>query len=361
MTLVEDGVRSIPLFGRPLGSSDGSRRESGGAVLPEFIIGPENRLVAAAVQSVLENAAPNFSPLVLYGPSGCGKSHVATGLVAAWTAASRRRTALCVTAVDFARELHDAVETQTLEDVRERYRRTSLFVLEDVGLLAEKPTAQRELALTLDTCEEEGQFVVVTASAAPAQLPGLIPALVSRLSAGLSVPLARPGRDARLEIVRRLAELRSLRWQEAVVEAFAEGLEGTVPELFGALVQLELSAQVEGAAIDAERIRRYLAERNGLQALSIREITRATARHFSLKVADLRSPSRRRAVVTARGVAMYLARTLTGMSYQQIGSYFGGRDHTTVSYGCTTTEKLLETEPAIRESVEVLQRRLRAG
>lgn len=361
MTLVEDGVRSIPLLGRPLGTPDGSRRESGGAVLPEFIIGPENRLVGTAVESVLEQTVLSYSPLVLYGPSGCGKSHLATGLVAAWTATSRRRTALCLTALDFARELHDALETQTLDDFRERWRRTSLFVVEDVGLLVEKPAAQRELVLTLDACEEEGQLVVVTASAAPAQLPGLIPALTSRLSAGLLVPLARPGRDARLEIVRRLAELRSLRWQEALMEVFAEGLEGTVPELFGALVQLELSARVEGEVVDAERIRRYLAERNGLQALSIGEIARATAGHFALKVADLRSPSRRRAVVTARGVAMYLARTLTGMSYQQIGRYFGGRDHTTVSYGCLTTEKLLETEPAIRESVELLQRRLRVG
>lgn len=360
MTLVEDGVRSIPLFGRPIGNPDHARRESVGAALPEFIIGPENRLVGTAVESVLESSVPSYSPLVLYGPSGSGKTHLATGLVAAWTA-GRRRTAVSAAALDFARELNDAHETQTLDDFRERYRRTSLFVLEDVGLLAEKPTAQRELIATLDQLAEEGRLVVVTAAAAPAQLPGLLPGLVSRLSAGLMVPLARPGRHARLEIVRRLTALRSLGWQEAVVEAFAEGLEGTVPELFGALVQLEIAAQLEGETIDAERIRRYLAERQGTRAVSIREITLATARHFSLKVGDLRSPSRRRAVVTARGVAMYLARTLSGMSYQQIGSYFGGRDHTTVSYGCATTEKLLETEPAIRESIAALERRLRAG
>jgi chromosomal replication initiator protein len=130
----------------------------------------------------------------------------------------------------------------------------------------------------------------------------------------------------------------------------------------GALLQLEVSSRVEGAAIDLARIRCYVSQRSGGRVPpSLREIAAVTARHFSLKVADLRSPCHRRAVVTARGVAMYLARTLTRQSLKQIGRYFGGRDHTTVSYGCSSTEKLLETEPAIREAVEQLQQRLRVA
>jgi chromosomal replication initiator protein len=265
------------------------------------------------------------------------------------------------TALDFARELNDAIETQAVEDFRDRYRRTSLFIVDDVGHLAEKLTAQRELVSMLDALEEDGTRAVLTAAAAPGQLPGLIPPLVSRLVGGLTVPLMRPAPGTRLEIVRRLAALRAIELEDSLIKVIADGLEGTVPELFGALVQLELSTQFEETAIDAEKIRQYLAQRNGATPPSLHEITLATARHFSLRVTDLRSASRRRAVVTARGVAMYLARTLTGMSLQQIGRYFGGRDHTTVSYGCSTTEKLLETEPSIREAVQQLQQRWRVA
>ncbi len=358
---MEDGVTSIPLSGKPLGGSDSTRPDPRSAGLPDFIVGPENRLVCVAVQSILQSTAESYSPIVLYGPSGSGKSHVALGLASAWTARFRRRPALCRAAVDFARELNDALEMQAVEDFRERYRRTSLFILEDVQHLADRQTAQRELVAMLDAFEETGCCVVVTLSAAPGQLPGLMRSLQSRLLSGLSVPLVRPGPDARLEIVRRLAELRSIKLEEPLAKVFADGLEGTVPELYGALVQLELSTQLEGTAIDAQQIKRCLAERGGVAVPSLREIALATARHFSLKVAELRSPSRRRAVVTARGVAMYLARTLTGMSLQQIGRYFGGRDHTTVSYGCSTTEKLLKTEPAIREAIRQLQQRWRVA
>lgn len=358
---MEDGVTSIPLLGQPLGKPDRTRSDPRSALLSEFIVGPENRLVCVAVESILQSSAPCYSPIVLYGPSGSGKSHVALGIAAAWTVRSRRRPALCMTAVDFARELNDAIETQSVEDFRDRYRRTSLFILDDVGHLADRLTAQRELMAALDEFEDEGICVVVTASAAPGQLSGLTPGLVSRLMGGLTVPLVRPGPDARMEIVRRLAELRSIKLEEPLVKAFADGLEGTVPELYGALVQLELSTQLDGTVIDAEQIKRYLAQRNGALAPSLREITLATARHFSITMAELRSPSRRRAVVMARGVAMYLARTLTGMSLEQIGRYFGGRDHTTVSYGCSTTEKLLKTEPSIREAVQQLQQRWRVA
>jgi chromosomal replication initiator protein len=357
MTLVEDGVTSIPLLVKPVGSPDLTRRDPGSALLPEFIIGPENRLVCVAVESILRGTAARYSPIVLHGPSGVGKSHLALGVAAAWTARVRRRPVLYATALDFARELNDAFETQMLEDFRERYRRTSLFIMEDVGHLAGRLTAQRELVATLDVLAEEGADVLVTASAAPGQLRGLIAPVVSRLTGGLTVPLVRPGPQARLEIVRRLAESRSIKLEEPLASALADGLEGTVPELYGALLQLALSAQLDGTGIDAEHVKRCLAGRTGRNAPSLREIAQATARHFSLKVAELRSSSRRRAVVTARGVAMYLARTLTGMSLQQIGRYFGGRDHTTVSYGCSTTKRLVETEPAIREAVQQLQQR----
>lgn len=354
---MEDGILSIPLFGQPLSGStipSGSDLKAG---LREFLAGPENRLVAVAVQSLLESGEGVFSPLVLYGPSGTGKSHVALGLATAWSARFGRQSAVHTTGADFAREFADAIETQTVEDFRQRLRRTSLFVLDDLGHLAKKHAAQQELVFTLDALAQSAGRVVVTASRAPGQLNGLIPTLVGRLVGGLLVPLARPGAETRLAIVRRLASLRSIELDEAAIRALADSREATVPELYGTVLQLEMASKVEGVTIDAACVRQYLAHHTGAEPPSLPEIASATARHFALKLSDLRSPSRRRTVVTARGVAMYLARTLTGKSLNEIGRYFGGRDHTTVSYGCSNTEKRLETEPAIRDAVEQIERR----
>lgn len=326
--------------------------------LSRFVVGPENRLVPVAVQSVLDPAAACYRPLVFYGPCGCGKSHLALGIAAAWKSQFPREPIVATTAVDFARELAEAIETKTVDEFGGRYRRASMLVLEDLERLADKEAAQQEFLHILDSLMHVEARIVLTARQAPGLLPDLLPALQSRLVAGLAVPLAVPGPETRLVLLRCLAAERSLELSEAVLEVLAEELTGPVPELSAALMQLELDLQAQSAPVNVGSVRRLLANRRGSRQPSLRDIALQTARHFSLRLADIRSSARRRAVVTARDVAMYLARTMTTSSLDDIGRYFGGRDHTTVAHGCRKTEELLQAEPAIRRAVEELQSRL---
>jgi len=326
-------------------------------VLGEFVAGPENCLVEQAVQSVLERTAA-YRLLVLYGPPGTGKSHLALGLTAGWKTLYPSRAVAYVTAIDFARGLTDAIETQTVDDFRAGYRRTSLLVVEDLGYLAGKETAQRELTYTLDALADTGGRLVLTARLAPHRLTGMVPGLLSRLRAGLAEPGARPGRAARLISLQRLANLRRIKLPGAAARLLAERLNTTVSGLLAALLQLEMAARVDGNEIDTDAVRQYLAERNGLEEHSMEEIALATARHFSLKLAELRGPSRRRGVVAARGVAIYLTRALTQRSLGQIGRYYGARDHTTVSHACRKTEQRIKEEPAVRQAVLILHEHL---
>jgi len=158
--------------------------------------------------------------------------------------------------------------------------------------------------------------------------------LRSRLVSGLTVPLVPPSLDTRLAILERLAAARDLKLGHPVLRAIAEGIRGSVRELIGTLVHLEMVSRTEGSPLDMDHVRDYLQQRSASRPARVRDIAAATARHFALRVAELRSPSRRRAVVRARGVAMYLTRRLTEESLEQIGHYFGGRDHTTVLHGC---------------------------
>jgi chromosomal replication initiator protein len=318
-------------------------------------------MAQVAIEILLEGGKPEFNPVIFHGSSGCGKSHLVQGLVAAWKGRSRHRPAIATTALDFARELNDAIEAQATEEFQRRYRQLALLAIDDLDQLIPKEAAQRELAYTFDALVEAGGRLVATCSSPPEQLSGLIPTLLGRLVSGLSVRLEWPQVETRLEMLRRLGELRGLHLPESAVRLLAEGLPAAVPLLRAALMDLEVRGEADGKPLDEDLVREYLSTREPVGRPTLREIAALTARHFALKVADLRSPSRRRAVVMARDVAMYLARTLSGKNLTQIGTYFDGRDHTTVSHGCMKAEKLVQSDPSIREAVRQLHERLEAA
>jgi chromosomal replication initiator protein len=261
-------------------------------------------------------------------------------------------------AAEFARELADAIETQAVDEFRRRYRTPALLVLEDLDWLQNKPAAQQEFQHTLDTLLRSGRRVVLTSHHAPARLTRLSPALRSRLSQGLTVALAIPESRARRVLVRRFAEQQGISLDEESVNALGHGLRGPASELWGALMQLQAEAESEGGSVNLEAVRNLVAHRNQTNTPPLQHIASTTARYFSVRVSDMRSPTRRRPVVTARGVAMYLARLLTNESFRQIGQYFGGRDHTTILHGYRKTERLLKTEPQIQKAVFDLQEKL---
>lgn len=321
-----------------------------------FLAGPENRQLEVVFRSVLGSGHDSYNPIVLTGPSGCGKTHLARGLAEAWKTCFRRGS-LWTTAADFARAVTEAQETHALEEFRQRHR-VPLLVIEDLGHLEGKPGAQEELVLTLDAQVESGHRVLLTAPRAPTEMTELTPGLRSRLTAGLVVPIALPQLAARMAIVAALAAERGIELSPRTVRLLAESLEGPVSELSGVLMELQARAELSQSAIDYEFSRQYLTLRKVNGAPRLREIAAASARHFGLKVAELRGSTRRQAVVRARGVAIFLARRLTANSLQEIGRYFGGRDHTTIIHAFRTTEEAIRDDQVVQEAVAAIQRRL---
>lgn len=369
-----DGIFTIPLTGSAANSHralSGRRHVSddvaGGETAGQFVAGSENFLAARTLGQLLEGAsefdrAAPFNPLLIYGPHASGKSHLARGLAEWWKQRFPQASVEYTTGGDFAREHAAALSAGRLEEWRDRVRGADLLVLENLGELANKSAAQQELLLTLDALADREARVVLTARSLPSQWQGLGAALRSRLSAALAVPLALPSQATRRAILENLAEGRGLPLSRQVLDKLAAAVGDGVPALVAAIAELELAARASGMPagepLDARGVRKLVEHQDSPSAPTVREIARLVARHFGLKLADLKSPQRQRSLVAARCVAMYLARQLTPASLSEIGEYFGGRDHTTVLHGCRKTEKLLTRDVAVRRAVADVRRSL---
>lgn len=311
-------------------------------------------------------------PLVLHGPAGTGKSHLCEALVEEWQRRLPESIVVQLAASEFSERFAEAVEADRIETFRVRFREADLFVLEDVGKLATKPPAQRELLYTLDALEARGARVVATFDTPPQRLETLLPGLVGRLSGGVVVALVPPSTSSRRTILERLVALRGIEIEAKALDLLAGDLEKTVPELRGILTTLHaLAAQAlaenvraEGAksrcdaSIDATFVRRYLEQRSQGAVPALKTIAEQSARRYGLTVADLKSGSRRRTVVAARDAAIFLARRLTPKSLQEIGDFFGGRDHTTILHSCRKLEQTSESDPETREAIDAIRRKL---
>lgn len=334
------------------------------------------RLLHGDLWSDVQNDPVMAGPWFIYGPAQCGKTHLARALAAYWNKQSQQRS-ICTTATEFASAFADAVDDRRFHAWCKRCAALGLLVIDDLHCLPDRQDVQRELVRLLDDFSARGSLLVATSRLELAECEHLPAELVSRFQSGLSLELAAPGPDARLGLVERLAAQAHLVLEARAARALAYHPWSNVPELAEAVDVLARSAGAckngaassgtcngMGSRVGAQRalgekeVRRCLGLRQPQQAASLRQIAQRTARHFRLPLAELKGPSRRRAVTTARGVAAYLARQLTGCSLEAIGQFLGGRDHTTILHACQQTEQLLRRDAAVREAIKELTRML---
>lgn len=365
-----DCVTDIPLPGRILVHTNAITGDSAQRhAIPAFVAGPENRLVAHAVDNLLQSASrlstkPDsavhrspFKLLILFGPSGTGKSHLAQGLVRYWQAQHGEETAVYTTAADFRHLLNDAIKRQAEFEFRKRFRGRQFLVIEDLQHLPADDHALEELRFTLDDYEENGGTVVVTASSPPSVLTNLPDDFCSRLAAGLTLQLATPGGAARTRIIRYAANALGRVLTDDAANRLASGLDGSANQLFNAVFEIGNTKSLD--PIDTTQAERLLAKR-AAQRPTLRQIIAAVARHQRITQAQLKSNSRRQSIVFARGLVAYLARELAGSNYERIGRALGGRDHTTILHGHRKIAHDRDHDPQIQQTLEQLRRRLQS-
>jgi chromosomal replication initiator protein len=349
-------LSEIPLPGRAFAQSHAPDHTTPSPI--GFVAGSENRLVASVIHRLMR-LEPNGRPshlLALFGPSGAGKTHLTQGLVRYLNDTRGAETATYLPASDFYRQYLVAVKQNAVSDFRRAVRAHELLAIDDLQQLPANDRVSQELRYTLDAYEESGGTVVVASRRAPIMLANIAADVRSRLAAALMVQLAPPGPATRVRIIRRASESLGHPISEEAATRLARSSSGNANDLFGAVFEYGtvMSGRGNAPSPGAEPL---LISRPRHQA-TIREILAVVARYYQLPQAQIKSSSRRRSVVAARAMAVYLARELAGATYDQIGRALGGRDHTTIMHNYRKIDRDRTREPAVEEAIDELRRRL---
>jgi len=341
---------------------DDSNSSSADVVVPgrnvpvrEYLAGPENALLGHVVATDSNSTRTDY-PILMFGPTGVGKTHLLRGMFDQFQASQPAAQVRLQNGTDFCRTLAQAQDIGSLADVRQELRDLDYLALDDVHSLADKPYAQRELLTLLDSLNDRRATVVLTSRVSPNELP-FSPALKSRLSGGLTVPIQVPGRATRAAFVRRFASEIEIELSDSVVERLADVTPTTIPELRGLVLQLKQSSLDQHRPLSVDLVADVLQQRLGADVPSVRDIIKKAARYFGLTSAELTGPSRRQTTVLARDTAIFLTRHLRQDSFEQIGTYFGGRDHSTVMHAFQKITKKRH-DPLVNAAIAELVQRL---
>ncbi|MBP7001815.1 chromosomal replication initiator protein DnaA [Amaricoccus sp.] len=332
-----------------------------------FVVGKPNELAHAAARRVAERGQVSFNPLFLYGGVGLGKTHLMHAI--AWEVRNADPTArvLYLSAEQFMYRFISALRFKEMHGFKELFRSVDMLMVDDVQFISGKDSTQEEFFHTFNALIDQHKQIVISADRAPGEIDGLEERIKSRLQWGLVVDLHPTDYELRLGILQskaeaQLAEHPGVAIGPGVMEFLAQRISSNVRVLEGALNRLFAFASLVGRRIDLDMTQECLADilRASERKVTIDEILRKVADHYNLRMADLLSARRARAVARPRQVAMYLAKTLTSKSLPDIGRRFGGRDHTTVIHAVRKIEELRQSDSQIAEDVELLRRMLEA-
>ncbi len=338
------GVFTIPLISTDRSGGDSSENFVTVAQHRHFIAGPEN-LLLQSLSDTVSTRPPLFNPITLYGPTGVGKSHLLHGLVERHKTLTTESPVTFLTGADFGRGLARAIEVDSVAEWREKQRNVDLFVLDDLQELASKPAAQQELLHTLDMLVDQDRQLILASRLAPLDWNWMSPGLRSRIEGGLIIPVAPPGAETQRHILRELVATHGLP-PDAEFTLPIRSNPLTYPQVRQSVLQ-HLQCLANPTSISQNL---NAASQKG----SLPRIAKLVARQSQVKLSDLLGPSRRQSIVRARGVAIYLARTLLRLSFDKIGQYFGDRDHTTVLHSWRQTKQRLETDARFKHEVNKL-------
>jgi len=326
----------------------------------DFVPGSSNQFAYAAAMAVANNPATTYNPLFIYGGVGLGKTHIINAIGNEIIKNNNNLKVCYYSSEKFMNELINCLRYAKMDEFRQKFRSMDILLIDDVQFIAGKERTQEEFFHTFNALYESHKQIVVTSDKFPKDIPGLEERLRSRFEWGLIADIQPPDIETKQAILKMKADQNGIYLPEDVTLFLANSISSNVRELEGYLIRIGAYASLTSTPINLnmakEILKNILIEKN--KEISIEEIQKNVAAYFSVKVSDLKSAKRLKALVIPRQIAMYISRQLTSCSYPEIGDKFGGKDHSTIIHAIKKIEKQLEEDYQLKITVENLKNSL---
>ena len=325
-----------------------------------FVVGSCNQFAHAAALAVANLPAQNYNPLFIYGGVGLGKTHLLNAIGNHIVQNDTTANVCYISSEKFTNELINSLRYEKMTDFRNKYRNKDVLLVDDIQFLGGKERTQEEFFHTFNALYDSHKQIVITSDKLPKEIPGLEERLRSRISWGLIADIQPPDMETKVAILCKKAEMYNIALGNDVGLFLASRLGSNIRELEGALTRLRAFASLTGSditiAMAKETLEDILTDRQ--KAISIDEIQKTVANHFNIKVSDLKSSRKLKIYALPRQICMYLCRTLTKSSFPEIGTKFGGKDHSTVIHAFRHIEKKISEDRETKKIIENLSSEL---
>ncbi len=330
-------------------------------IFDTFIEGECNRVARRAGKTVATKpGATSFNPLVIYGGVGLGKTHLAQAIGNETKKHFPNKSVLYVSTEKFINQFIDSARKHEINDFIHFYQLIDVLIIDDIQFFAKAAKTQEAFFTIFNHLHQSGKQLILTSDKSPKELEGVQQRLLSRFRWGLSADLQLPDYETRMEILDLKQKADGMDITEDVLKFVAYNIKTNVRELEGALISLLAQSSLNRKEIDIELAKKVLQSfiEHSSKELTIGVIQQLVSEYYNVSSEKLLAKTRKREIVQARQVSMYLAKMFTKNSLKTIGNHFGGRDHTTVIHSCQTVRNLMDTDDKFKDGVLNLQQQL---
>lgn len=330
----------------------------------QFVVGPGNRLAQAAAVAVANMPAKAYNPFFIHGGVGLGKTHLLQSISHQILADDPESKICYISCSTFMDAYHESVKLGNMTQFRQRFRSVDVLVIDDIHFLAKRDQSQEEFFHTFNTLYQAGKQIVLSSDAAPSDIPDVEERLTSRFNCGLVARIDRPCYETRVSIIHRKAELLNLDLPDDVPAYIAAKIDSNIRDLEGALTRIRGLSMANQEPISLPLTKQALnGEESGegkTTEPSIQDIIEAVTGYYDVKLTDLLSKRRHKSIALPRQICMWLARRHTRYSLEEIGGYFGGRDHTTVMHAIRSINGRRSDDRKLSDDVDRIENQLSA-
>lgn len=348
-----DTPQELPLAETPINKDDNLNPKY---AFDSFIVGPFNELAYAASQAITNKPGRAYNPFFVYGNTGLGKTHLIQALGNSIKNKYPEKRVHYITLEKFAMDYINSVQNNKPHVFKEKYRKYDVLIMDDIQFIGKMEKSQEELFHLFNTFHEANKQIIFSSDKHPNFIPGLEDRLRSRFSQGMIVDVIEPDYESRVAVLRSKIKEKGIAVEEGVLEYIAASVESNIRELEGNLNTLIMQTQVKGRALALAEVKNLI--KNSIKPkknISSKEVVKIVADFYNVEENSIYEKTRRKEIVKARQMVMYILREEFNVSYPLIGQKLGGKDHTTVIHSCDKIKNDMKTDPVLVSEVEQLR------